>query len=53
MIRVLVTLALCLFALGCEASIPEGRFVCESDGDCPPGQLCLLTNERCYVPDGG
>lgn len=35
-------------ALGCEANIPEGRFTCGSNEDCPPGLVCRTNVSRCY-----
>ena len=42
-----------VLAVGCEASIPDGRFECVADSDCPPGQRCDVERERCVYPDGG
>ncbi len=53
MTRALAVLALTLSALGCTPSIPDGRFECDRDEDCPPGQRCELALERCYAPDSG
>lgn len=44
---------LVLVGLGCEPTIPEGRFECVVDEDCPPLLICDVRNERCYRPDGG
>ncbi|HJL16188.1 MAG TPA: hypothetical protein RMH99_11050 [Sandaracinaceae bacterium LLY-WYZ-13_1] len=33
---------------GCEPVIPEGRFACVEDDDCPPGQVCRTRVSRCY-----
>lgn len=45
---------------GCEAEIPEGRFGCLADEDCPPEMVCRTNVARCYrtrapddAPDGG
>lgn len=52
---VLATLPL----VACEATIPEGRFACESDADCPEGMVCRPERLRCFStladenPDGG
>jgi len=47
------TLASAALTVGCEASIPEQRFECDVDADCPPGQVCDMTRDRCHFPDGG
>jgi len=46
-------MAFLVSALGCEASIPEQRFECDSDTDCPPEQRCDVARNRCHLPDGG
>ena len=59
--RALLALPLLAALGGCEAKIPEGRFACESDEDCPPGLVCRPERARCYEtrsdpeprPDGG
>ena len=48
-----LALLICLLALGCTPSIPEGRFECDTDEDCPPAFHCETTVDRCYAPDGG
>lgn len=58
-----LVLAFLLFApaaIGCEADIPEGRFGCTADDDCPPEMVCRTNVARCYrprapddAPDGG
>ncbi len=52
--RALLRLVLsCLMLLGCKATIPDHRFACATDSDCPPGQRCdgdRCTSER---SDGG
>ncbi len=53
MLRALTAACLILIALGCEASVPDGRFACDVDDDCPPGQRCDLDRDRCHLPDGG
>jgi hypothetical protein len=35
-------------AVGCEFTIPSGRFACTTDDDCPPGLLCG-SDDRCVV----
>ena len=32
----------------CEPSIPEGRFACESDEDCPDELVCRTRVRRCF-----
>ncbi|MGF1466445.1 MAG: hypothetical protein ACFCGT_09945 [Sandaracinaceae bacterium] len=39
--------------VGCQATIPEGVFFCEDSGDCPPGQECDLSDNRCRTFDAG
>lgn len=46
-------LVICLLGLGCTPSIPEGRFECDVDEDCPPAFHCDTRVNRCYAPDGG
>ena len=52
MVRALIVASLLLLASECEPDIPEGRFECDTDADCPPGQVCQLEDDRCYTPDG-
>jgi len=51
--RVLLIVGLLLLALGCTPSIPEDRFACDTDEDCPPTFHCHLAVHRCDAPDGG
>ena len=37
---------LLVMVAGCGVEIPEGRFACESDGDCPADFRCFA--QRCY-----
>ena len=54
-------LLLSLLVLACEPQIPEGRFSCATDEDCPPALVCRANVSRCYAtqvdagpaPDGG
>lgn len=44
-------LAVSLFACAlsaCVPTIPEGRFACDSDDDCPTGMVCRPERGRCY-----
>lgn len=43
-----VVLALCVLA-GCRAEIPVGVFVCDGEGECPPGQVCDVGAGLCVV----
>jgi len=52
MFRALIVATLLLWTSECEPTIPEGRFECDTDADCPPGQVCQLEDDRCYTPDG-
>lgn len=43
---------------GCEPTIPEDTFACETDTDCPPDMVCRPGPDRCFstlepLPDGG
>lgn len=40
-------LGLGLIVGACSPPIPEGRFACDQDGDCPSGWFCR-TDQRCY-----
>lgn len=58
--RLALLVLLGALALGCEPTIPEGRFACVADDDCPPGLVCRENLARCYrtatpddAPDGG
>ena len=46
--RMLGPIALALFTLACEAVIPEGRYACTSDEDCPDEMVCRTHVSRCY-----
>jgi hypothetical protein len=56
-----LVLALAPLVHACEPEIPEGRFACTADEDCPPGLVCRTNVARCYAsaeaerppPDGG
>jgi hypothetical protein len=41
-----------LLLCACSAEIPEGKLLCETDGDCPDGFACVDTERggRCYSP---
>jgi hypothetical protein len=52
-VRFALVLLTLLGLIGCEARIPDGRFACETDGDCPPGQTCRIAVGRCFGPDAG
>ncbi|MGE0784519.1 MAG: hypothetical protein AB7S26_02445 [Sandaracinaceae bacterium] len=43
--------------LGCEPTVPEGKFACIVDTDCPPDMVCRVPPGRCYLTreptDGG
>ncbi|MFK7990589.1 MAG: hypothetical protein AB8I08_31495 [Sandaracinaceae bacterium] len=45
-------IALCVLVslplVACEATIPEGRFACEADADCPEGMVCRPERSRCF-----
>ena len=45
------TLSLVAIA-GCTAPIPEGRFACNDDSQCPPGQSCDLSDHLCRTGGG-
>ncbi|MBX3274096.1 MAG: hypothetical protein KF729_27770 [Sandaracinaceae bacterium] len=53
MSRVLGLLTLFALTSACTPAIPDGRFACAADDDCPPGQRCALPRGRCHLPDGG
>ena len=36
---------LCSF---CQTQIPEGRFACDADSDCPPQMSCRDSTGRCH-----
>jgi hypothetical protein len=44
-------LGLCLLLAGCELTPASGRFACDLDADCPPGQRCA--DGRCVRPGSG
>lgn len=33
----------------CAATVPEGRFACEGDDDCPDEMVCRTDVQRCYA----
>lgn len=37
-----------LLVAGCSADIPEGRFACENDRDCPPDMGCNGSDHLCW-----
>ena len=39
------------FSIGCSLEVPEGRFVCETELQCPSGWVCR--NHLCYRPGLG
>ncbi len=49
MLRLLLAALLSLLALGCEPTVPEGRFACDTDEDCPDEMVCRLERHRCFV----
>lgn len=45
--------SLLVFALGaCEPTVPEGRFACDTDDDCPDEMVCRPSRGRCYLTHG-
>jgi hypothetical protein len=46
--------SVCLLA-ACTPTLPEGRFACASDEDCPEEMVCRAARGRCYFTpvDGG
>jgi hypothetical protein len=50
--RRLASLSLLLMVLtwipACEPSLPEGRFACEADEDCPDELVCRTRVRRCF-----
>jgi hypothetical protein len=45
---VLLVTTLLFASLGCEPTVPEGRFACQSDADCPDEMVCRPQVRRCY-----
>lgn len=46
----LTALALALaLVTGCRAGIPDARFACDDDDDCPAGFTCAGAPLRCYA----
>jgi alpha-tubulin suppressor-like RCC1 family protein len=45
--------ALAILSAGCRATIPEGRFSCGADGDCPGGWTCIAGFCRSSAVDAG
>lgn len=43
--------ALALGLLGCTGTIPEGRFACATESECPDGWVCGA-DQRCYSGSG-
>lgn len=44
-----LALTISLLALAaCEPAIPEGRFACDNDGDCPHAMVCRTNVHRCF-----
>lgn len=42
--------SLLVFALSaCEPVVPEGRFACETDDDCPDEMVCRPSRGRCFL----
>lgn len=35
----------------CTPSAPEGRFACETDGECPEGMTCRTSRGRCFFTE--
>jgi hypothetical protein len=46
--RLSLALFFLLLAVGCEATIPEGLYACETDEDCPEDLVCRVERNRCY-----
>lgn len=46
--RVVLWVLVSLPLVACEATIPEGRFACEADADCPEGMVCRPERLRCF-----
>jgi hypothetical protein len=46
--------SVCLLA-ACTPTLPEGRFACAADEDCPEEMVCRAARGRCYFTpvDGG
>lgn len=44
----LLALSMLALAAGCQPTIPEGRYVCTVDEDCPPEFVCRTRSSRCY-----
>lgn len=41
-------LVLLLSLAACEPTVPEGRFACETDEDCPDELVCRTRVRRCF-----
>lgn len=39
---------LAVLCLACEPVVPEGRFACTTDEDCPDEMVCRGNVSRCY-----
>ena len=52
--RTLISISLGLLLAGCP-DLPEGRFQCANDAQCPGSMQCSLADNRCYsvLPDAG
>lgn len=48
--RVAVSLLLCLLG-ACEPIVPQGRFACATDEDCPDEMVCRSSRGRCYATE--
>ncbi len=50
-----LALGLALVLAGCTANVPDGRFRCDADAQCPTGLRCRATEHLCYrdVTPGG
>ncbi len=46
--RRLASLLVLIFLFACEPAVPEGRFACERDEDCPEEMVCRAPAQRCY-----
>jgi hypothetical protein len=40
-----------VLASACTPTVPEGRFGCETDEDCPDEMVCRLPRGRCYASE--
>lgn len=47
--RWLATCPLALVLVACTPIVPEGRFACLTDDDCPDEMVCRPERGRCYA----